>query len=98
MKTNRLDRPDPEATPRLAYGSSVERGHAIPSGGVAAGALENGDAAEAFEDERDDYDELLDALGRTEQQDHRVALHELGHFLVHSLLGKSSISAVSINP
>jgi hypothetical protein len=34
---NLADGPEPEATPRLAYGSSVERGHVIPSGDVAAG-------------------------------------------------------------
>jgi hypothetical protein len=84
---NHLDGPDPEATPRLAYGSSVESGHVIPSGGVAAGALTNGDAVEEVDDERDDYDELLAVLGRSYDDDLRIATHEAGHIVVARLLG-----------
>jgi hypothetical protein len=89
--------PDPEATPRLAYGSSVERGHAIPSGGVAAGALTNSDAAEEFESERDEYDDLLDALGRTRELDHRIAIHESGHAIAARLLGHA-VGGATVNP
>jgi hypothetical protein len=50
------------------------------------------------EDERDWYDALLDAIGRSEAQDQRVACHELGHFLIDRITGKSGIVAVSITP
>jgi hypothetical protein len=82
---------------KAAYGSSVERGHAIPSGGVAAGAFTNSDAAEEFEDERDDYDDLLDALGRTEEQDHRISVHEAGHVVAARLLGHP-VGGLTVNP
>ena len=49
-------------------------------------------------DEHDEYDTLLASLGRTEEQDQRIAIHEIGHFLANSLIGKSSVSAVSITP
>jgi hypothetical protein len=61
---------------------------------VGVGNADNGGGPE----EVDEYDELLASLGRTEEQDQRVALHELGHYLTNLLLGKSSISAVSITP
>jgi hypothetical protein len=35
----------------------------------------------------DEYDELLAALGRTEEQDERIAVHEAGHIVVARLLG-----------
>jgi hypothetical protein len=37
-------------------------------------------------------------LGRTEEHDQRVAIHELGHILVNRLIGNSSIDEVTINP
>ena len=48
--------------------------------------------------EADEYDELLVSLGRTEEHDQRVAIHELGHVFVNRLIGNSSISEVTINP
>jgi hypothetical protein len=93
---NHPDGPDPEATPRLAYGSS-ERGHAIPSGSVAAGALTNSDAAEELDDGPDDYDELLGTLGRTLEHDHRIAVHEAGHAVAARLLGHS-VGGATVNP
>jgi hypothetical protein len=50
------------------------------------------------DDVDDGYDDLLATIGRTEEQDRRVATHELSHFFVNRLLGTSSISEVTINP
>jgi hypothetical protein len=50
------------------------------------------------DDVDDGYDELLAAIGRTEDQDRRIAVHELSHFVVNRLLGTSSIREVTINP
>jgi hypothetical protein len=50
------------------------------------------------EDVDDGYDDLLAAIGRTEDQDRRIAIHELSHFFVNRLLGTSSISEVTITP
>jgi hypothetical protein len=51
------------------------------------------------DDEVDDaYDELLASIGRTEEQDRRIAVHELSHFLINRLLGKGSISEITISP
>jgi hypothetical protein len=46
----------------------------------------------------DEYAALLTALARTEEQDQRIATHELGHFFINRLTGRSSIVAVSITP
>jgi hypothetical protein len=54
--------------------------------------------AAEFEDERDEYDELLAAVGRTPEHDQRVSVHECGHLLVNRLIGNSSISEVTIIP
>jgi hypothetical protein len=39
------------------------------------------------EEERDEYDDLLAALGRTFDQDVRIAIHEAGHAVAARLLG-----------
>jgi hypothetical protein len=62
---------------------------------VGVGNADNGGGPQ---EEADEYDQLLASLGRSEEQDQRIAIHELGHYLTNSLLGKSSISAVSITP
>jgi len=51
-----------------------------------------------IEDDEDDYDRLLAAIGRTEEHDQRVAIHECGHVLVNRIIGNSSISSVTITP
>jgi hypothetical protein len=61
---------------------------------VGAGNTDNGGGHQ----EVDEYDELLAELGRTEEHDKRVAIHELGHVFVNRLIGNSSISEVTINP
>jgi hypothetical protein len=61
---------------------------------VGVGNADNGGGHE----EVDEYDELLASLGRTEEHDQRVAIHELGHVFVNRLIGNSSVSEVTINP
>lgn len=45
------------------------------------------DTTTNYEDARDEYDDLLASLGRTEEQDQRVAVHEAGHAVAARLLG-----------
>ncbi len=72
---------------------------ASPAGTVAAACVGVGTADNGSgHDEVDEYDTLLASLGRTEEHDQRVCLHELGHFLVNRITGRSSISEVTINP
>jgi hypothetical protein len=50
-----------------------------------------------FEDERDWYDDLLDALGRSYDEDVRISLHESGHTIAQLLLGEP-VGFVTVNP
>ena len=50
-----------------------------------------------LDEEIDEYDELLAALGRTEEQDRRIAVHEAGHALCARLLGHE-VGGVTVNP
>ncbi|MGY8639195.1 hypothetical protein RAD15_42730 [Bradyrhizobium sp. 14AA] len=45
----------------------------------------------------DEYDDLLAALGRTEEQDQRIAVHEAGHAICARLLGHE-VGGVTVNP
>lgn len=45
----------------------------------------------------DEYDELLAMLGRTEEQDQRIAVHEAGHAICARLLGHE-VGGVTANP
>jgi hypothetical protein len=67
---------------------------AVTAAGVGVGNTDIGSGHQ----EVDEYDELLASLGRTEEHDQRVALHELGHVFVNRLIGNSSVSEVTINP
>jgi hypothetical protein len=82
---------DRETTSRFSSGaaccSSVERGQLAPSSKLAAGASMMTDQVEAIEDERDWYDDHLDAINRTEDEDHRISVHEAGHAIAARLLG-----------
>src|SRR5690242_7487806 len=49
------------------------------------------------EDERDEYDELLATLGRTFDQDVRIAIHEAGHAVAARLLGHP-LGGATVNP
>ncbi|MFG3595531.1 hypothetical protein [Bradyrhizobium sp. RDI18] len=70
---------------------------------TACGSSDSGQLASSaswhHDDEVDDgYDDLLASIGRTEDQDRRIAVHELSHFFINRLLGTSSISEVTIDP
>jgi hypothetical protein len=45
----------------------------------------------------DDYDRLLAAIGRTEEQDQRIAIHEAGHAVCARVLGQE-VGGVTVNP
>lgn len=49
------------------------------------------------EDEPDEYDDLLTALGRSLEDDRRIAVHEAGHALCARLLGHA-VAGVTVNP
>ncbi|NOJ40323.1 hypothetical protein [Bradyrhizobium australiense] len=50
------------------------------------------------DDETDDgYNDLLASIGRTEEQDQRIAVHEAGHAVAARLLGRQ-VGGVTINP
>jgi hypothetical protein len=48
-------------------------------------------------DERDQYDELLARIGRSEDQDQRIAIHEAGHAVAARLLGHS-LGGATVSP
>ena len=70
-----------------------------PAGTVTAACLGVGNADKGGgHEEVDEYDQLLASLGRTEEHDQRVAIHELSHFFINRLVGNSSIDEVTITP
>ncbi|MTV16758.1 MULTISPECIES: hypothetical protein [Bradyrhizobium] len=50
-----------------------------------------------LDDERDEYDSLLASLGRTEDDDMRIAIHEAGHAVCARLLGHE-VGGITVNP
>jgi hypothetical protein len=56
------------------------------------GTTDNGSGLDA-----DDHDELLASLGRTREQDQRIAVHEAAHALCARLLGHE-VGGVTVNP
>lgn len=60
---------------------------------VGVGNADNGGGHEGI----DEYDQLLAALGRTEDEDERVAVHEAGHAVAGRLLGHE-VGGVTVNP
>jgi hypothetical protein len=62
---------------------------APPAGSGAAAGVGDGNADNGGgpQDDADEYGQLLSALGRTEEEDERIAVHEAGHAVVARLLG-----------
>lgn len=87
----------------MSNGYPVEDGFAedavhSPGAGAAANAELVVAASGGGPDEPpDEYDDLLEALGRTEEQDQRIAVHEAGHAVCARLLGHQ-VGGVTINP
>ena len=55
------------------------------------------DHVEDGDDEHDEYDELLTALGRSYDEDVRISLHESGHCIAQLLFGEP-VGFVTVNP
>ncbi|MGO4506230.1 hypothetical protein AB4Z51_04360 [Bradyrhizobium sp. 2TAF36] len=70
---------------------------ALAGMGAAAGKPHNEANGSGPDEEIDEYDELLMALGRTREQDHRIAIHEAGHAVCARLLGHD-VGGVTVNP
>lgn len=60
---------------------------ASPAGTVTAAGVVVGTDNGSGHEEVDEYDTLLAALGRSEEHDHRVSVHEAGHAVAARLLG-----------
>jgi hypothetical protein len=77
----------------MSKGNPAEGGTAQPAtslAGTEAAAcvgMGNTDNGSGLDDEVDEYDELLASLGRTEDDDQRIAVHEAGHAVCARLLG-----------
>jgi hypothetical protein len=76
----------------MSKGNPAEEGNAQPATSLAGteaaacagvGTTDDGSGL----DEIDEYDELLVSLGRTEERDQRVSVHEAGHAVCARLLG-----------
>ncbi|BBZ97473.1 hypothetical protein BRDID11004_16150 [Bradyrhizobium diazoefficiens] len=75
----------------MSEGTPAEDGNEQPATSVggpgAAAQVEVGDNGSGPDGETDEYGELLAALGRTFDQDCRIAIHESGHIIAARLLG-----------
>jgi hypothetical protein len=69
------------------------------AGNVAAACVgaDNTDDGSGLDEEIDEYDVLLASLGRTEDDDQRIAVHEAGHAVAARLLGHE-VGGVTVNP
>ncbi|MFK4581081.1 hypothetical protein [Bradyrhizobium ottawaense] len=87
----------------MSNGRAVEDGtaeHATCSPGPAAAAdaeLVVPASGGGPDEPPDEYDHLLAALGRTEEQDQRISVHEAGHAICARVLGHG-VGGVTINP
>ncbi|MET4016306.1 hypothetical protein [Bradyrhizobium sp. S3.2.12] len=64
---------------------------------AAAGKPHSEANGSGLEEEINEYDELLAALGRTPEQDRRIAIHEAGHAVCARLLGHD-VGGITANP
>ena len=79
----------------------AEEGNAEPATSLgttgAAAHVEHGDGGIGPEAEVDEYDDLLAILGRTYDEDCRIAIHEAGHIVAARLLGHP-LGGATIDP
>src|SRR5512140_1587221 len=81
----------------------AEEGNAQPATSLAGTetavdvGLGTTDGSSGLDVEVDEYDELLAALGRTEEQDERIAVHEARHAVCARLLGHP-LGGATIDP
>jgi hypothetical protein len=87
----------------MSKGNPAEVGNAEPATPLAeteaaacVGVGNTGDGS-GLDEEVDEYDELLASLGRTEDDDQRIAVHEAGHAICARLLGRE-VGGVTVNP
>ncbi|WBL76032.1 hypothetical protein I3J27_23715 [Bradyrhizobium xenonodulans] len=86
----------------MSDGCPVEDGTAeyatcSPGTGAAAAEMVVPAAGGGPDEPPDEYDELLATLGRTEEQDQRISVHEAGHAICARLLGHE-VGGVTVNP
>jgi hypothetical protein len=84
-------------TEGIPVGEAPEQVPTSPAGtvtaaGVGAGNADIGGGHEGV----DEYDTLLAVLGRTEEEDKRIAVHEAGHAICARILGHD-IGGVTVN-
>ncbi len=74
---------------RIPAEEGNEQVAASPAGSGAAAGVGDGNAGNGGgpQDGADEYDQLLAALGRTEEEDERIAVHEAGHAVCARILG-----------
>jgi hypothetical protein len=85
-------------TKRIPAGEAPEQLASSPAGTVTAAGVGDGNAGlGGGPEEVDEYGELLAMLGRTEEEDERIAVHETGHVVAGRLLGHE-IGGVTVNP
>jgi hypothetical protein len=85
-------------TEGIPAGEVPEQLAASPAGTVTAACVRVGNADNGGgHQEVDEYDQLLAALGRTEDEDERIAVHEAGHAVVARLLG-NEVGGVTVTP
>jgi hypothetical protein len=73
----------------MSKGNPAENGDAL-----VGGTTDNGSGLDA---EVGEYDELLAAIGRTREQDQRIAVHEAGHAVCARLLGHA-LGGATVDP
>jgi hypothetical protein len=84
-------------TERIPVDEAPDQLAASPAGTVTAAGVGVGTDDGSGHEEVDEYDELLAMLGRKEDEDERIAVHEAGHVVAGRLLGHE-IGGVTVNP